>query len=461
MQNSIDCGSTRIKISIKTYGDDNPKTVVIVENNGEPMTRDILVNKLLSLGESGKDFKGSVGGFGKAKEILYFAHDGYQITSGVWEVRGAGAGYDLVASPGNFHGTISTVTWDGNRADYLRNEFTRFIELAGTGKRVAYTVNGEAVTPKLKAGRLERTLAHDGTPWAEVWTSRNEAKLLVVRIGGVPMFRTNIDYKGAVIIDLLGGSSERLTSNRDGLRYPYSDQLNEFITTVAVDRQTAFKLEKPIYTRYAGDKLRRPRAGTVSLEDAIIGWVTAARSEPPQSKGGAGIIVQVQAQVDARQASLLGHEFIMKNCVRKSVPKEFDPDGPAFSGHARWLVKAWAGCLLELYDLHQIDGPFSVGFVLSEDCVAQCETNSDYGTVYYLNPCVVSKRASKRRYNKAKRFEIVASAAHEFIHGAMDESYHGEDFASKFTDVMATVMKNNRRFARHLGQPRPPGPTPL
>ena len=90
MQNSIDCGSTAIDIKIIEVPDDDC-TLVVVRNDGEPMTREILVGKLLSLGSSGKDFQGAVGGFGKAKEILYFAHRSYAIASGLCRVSGSGA----------------------------------------------------------------------------------------------------------------------------------------------------------------------------------------------------------------------------------------------------------------------------------------------------------------------------------------------------------------------------------
>ena len=66
-QNSIDCGSRQISIDI-TYA--NGKTTLTISNDGEPMTEQILTEKLLSLGSSGKGFAGTVGGFGKAKELL-------------------------------------------------------------------------------------------------------------------------------------------------------------------------------------------------------------------------------------------------------------------------------------------------------------------------------------------------------------------------------------------------------
>src|SRR5262245_20842128 len=76
MQNSIDCGSDRIEISVI---ETNGSTILSVVNNGDPMTEDILVNKLLCLGGSGKNFQDAVGGFGKAKELLYCCHAGYSI----------------------------------------------------------------------------------------------------------------------------------------------------------------------------------------------------------------------------------------------------------------------------------------------------------------------------------------------------------------------------------------------
>src|SRR5436190_799274 len=105
LQNSLDCGSALIDIKIHEYPDDN-HTMAVVMNNGEPMTREILVGKLLSLGSSGKDFHGgTVGGFGKAKEILYFAHKQYAIHSGWCRLSGSGAGYNIETAFQHLMGT--------------------------------------------------------------------------------------------------------------------------------------------------------------------------------------------------------------------------------------------------------------------------------------------------------------------------------------------------------------------
>jgi hypothetical protein len=154
--------------------------------------------------------------------------------------------------------------------------------------------------------------------------------------------------------------------------------------------------------------------------------------------------------MDAPKAGILGHEFIVKNCVRKLVPPQYDPDDLAFSDYAHWLVKAWSGCLLELHALHEVNDWFSVGFVFSEGVAAESEHSPTYGQVYYLNPCFVTRKGFTRRFKKESRFQIVSAAAHEFVHGALNESYHGEDYATRLTEVMALIMKHYRKFARHV-----------
>ena len=106
---------------------------------------------------------------------------------------------------------------------------------------------------------------------------------------------------------------------------------------------------------------------------------------------------------------------------------------------------------MELHRLHGIGKPFSVGFIHVEDLIAEVECgHADFGLVYYLNTVVVGKRRSTCRYAKRNRHDILATAAHEFVHGGLDVGYHGETFAGRITEVMGLVMKYSKRFTRHL-----------
>jgi hypothetical protein len=445
LQNSIDCGSTAIDITIaEDAGDDS--TVVIVRNDGEAMTEEILVGKLLSLGSSGKDFQGAVGGFGKAKEILYFAHKFYTIASGYCRLNGSGAGYNLEDGP-FLHGTRSAVTWDGLVADALREQFRRFIALCDR-REVGFTLDGELVKPEIPRFRYLRSLEHEGSEWAHLSIHGFEENLFVVRIAGIPMFVERTDFKRTIVLELQGNSGERLTANRDSLRYPYSTRFRDLITQMTVDRRSALKVEKPVYTRYGGPKLKVPSndAAKKSIDDIAVECVTAARTTPD---AGGGIMVLPQGRVEA-STSLLSFAFINKNCVNRKIPREFDPLDLKFSDHAQWVAKAWSGCMLELHALLNVDHEFTVGFVFSDDAEAEYEKSAAYGRVYYLNPCVIGKKSIRHRYKKTDRGQIAAVAAHEFVHGGLDCPYHGEDYANWLTEVMGKVLNHWRRFARHF-----------
>lgn len=409
------------------------------------MTRVILVDKLLSLGSSGEDFQGAVGGFGKAKEILYFAHQSYTINSGEWRVSGSGAGYNIEERNTHLHGRRSAVTWKGLVADRLCASFRRFIALCDR-RGVGFTLDGEFLKPEITRFRCLRPLECEGKEWAHLGVTRFEENLMLVRIAGIPMFAEASSCRQSIVLELQGDSGERLTANRDSLRHPYSTRFRDLVTQMAVDRRSALKLEKPVYTRYGGPKLQRPTPAHADEAPAGTLLVAASTAAPDAD---CGILAVPRGRVEA-SASLLPHQFINKNCVNRKIPREFDPLGLKFSDHAHWLVRAWSGCLLELHDLHAVDHRFSVGFVFSEQVEAEFEKSPEYGIVYYLNPCVIAKRSIRRRWKQADRGQIAALAAHEFVHGGLGLSYHSEDFANRLTDVMGVVLNHGRRFARHF-----------
>src|SRR5271165_7546110 len=111
--------------------------------------------------------------------------------------------------------------------------------------------------------------------------------------------------------------------------------------------------------------------------------------------------------------------------------------------------------LKRLYELHDLEGAFSIGFIFDEDCRAECEQSSEYGLVYYLSPAEIVKnqkfnsRSFKARFSSAwtSRFEIMSLAAHEFVHGAFGIGPHTEDFAAKLTDVMTVMLTNIKDFS--------------
>lgn len=473
-QNCIDCGSTKISVSCD---EESGMTRLAVINNGTPMDEDILINKLLSLGSSGKNFEGeNTGGFGKAKEILYFCHANYQIHSGSLLVDGVGAAYDLRTDCAFFPGTMSIITIEGSHSTELLKEIGRFIGY--TQWDGSFEVNGVEKKGELWKGSPRRDLG-----FAKVYTNRSFRYLMIVRMNGTPMFTKGISLDRCVIVELKGKSDEVLMSNRDGLVEPYSSELSDFVTELAVDKRSALKNRRrgPRYIQYRGKKMCHQRvldvAQVVDLA-ATAARVADAVAGTPAEPTTAGVAVSLdpptppsyreEVETGGRSAArdvptgtyrpsrvaTLGTNFILKNETDLKIPAYYDPGSGEFSDYSRKLVRIWGRLMVEMHRLFDVEDEFSIGFIFDDGDEVSTEAeheNGDFGRVYYLNPCVVVEqnhtysKSFKKRFKLTERDRLVMIALHEFVHG-LGLGWHDERYANKLTDMAAKVMKERKRF---------------
>ena len=483
-QNGIDCGSSVINVEIVEA---DGSTVIKVANDGEPMTEEVLVDKLLCLGGSGKNFDNTTGGFGKAKEILYFCHRSYTIRSGHLRVDGSGASYDLETDE-YIDGTCSWIEIDGYHKDELLKQIRIFCDVgqwSGT-----FIVNGEQMTASLRKGSPRRDLG-----FGKVYTNRSYKYRMIVRINGIPMFITSTSLDRCVIVELKGQSDEVMTSNRDGLVSPYRGELSDFVTVLAVDKRSALKDRRrgPRYTEYRGTKLCHRQAldvaGVVEAEpeieprseypgdvpaeepvriineDGVVSGVDVAGDvevhDPVMHESGtshrgraAAYAAEPSRPEPRRQVATLGTNFVVKNETDLKVPAYYDPGSGEFSSYSHKLVRIWGRIMLEMHRLFDREAEFSIGFIFDEGDTgateAECE-NGDYGLVYYLNPCEVVEqnwscsKSFRKRFKLTERDRLISIGLHEFIH-ACGYDWHDESYANKLTDMMAIVMKHRRRF---------------
>ena len=451
LQNSMDSGATKIDVTITENGDN---TTIVFENDGNPMTETTLVDKLLALGESGKEFVGTAGGFGKAKILLYMSHQSYIICTGTLEVVGCGGEYTLRRDLPYFHGTRSVVTLAGNEISQLSNAFRRFANMAQWSGTL--TLNGKVLETNFRKGYHRRDFE-----WAQIYTNQQFQNLLIVRIDGQPMFTRYCSWKGCVLIELTGNSGERLVATRDRLNYVYQNELDKFVDALSVDTKSALRSLEAEYRLYHGSKVRPAKKNTL-VHDIVLqkGQKTAAFLAPVAATAAApasygGVHTAVLSRDEDRTVSI-GPEFILKSTTGLVTPGYYMP-GDQFSKYSVCLVKAWAHTLKHLYELMELEGEFSVGFILDEESLAEHEQSSEYGKVYYLSPASIVKnqrfnsRSYKARYSSAwtNRFEIISLAIHEFVHGAYNIGAHSEDFASKLTEITAVVMTNLKDFAQY------------
>lgn len=485
MQNSIDCGSQNIEIQLdeQVNQDEQPETIMTVKNDGQPMTEEILLGKLLSLGGSGKNFTaGSVGGFGKAKEILYFCHRSYSIRTGTLLVEGAGATFQLCKDMEKFDGTDSFIVLEGHVKSRLEDElrkFAKYAQWSGTLK-----LNGATLVCDLAKGSRRRDLG-----FGIVYTNKSTENKLVVRIGGIPMFVEYCGHNRCVVVELAGTSSDVLTSNRDGMVRPFNSQLQSFITELAVDKRSALRdkgQSGPQYRRYAGRKLKHEKVqeGVVSKRSGLLQElvqphfvVAAHQGIPPQviqegSCEGVSIGEVPDIEPGANEAlnqgvgmhsldygsaepaprkevATLGDEFVIKNESGLQVPAYFMPDSDEFSTYSRKLIRVWGRLMLTLHRVFDLEAEFGLGFIFDDSTEAEYE-DGDYGKLYFLNPATIVEQTSgsrsfKKRFKLTERNRLLSIAVHEFVHG-MGFGYHGEEYANKLTDAMAVVMDNRGKF---------------
>jgi Histidine kinase-, DNA gyrase B-, and HSP90-like ATPase len=440
-QNSMDCGSSRIDVMIQRQG---ANTQITVSNDGSPMTEDILINKFLTLGGSAKE--SGVGGFGKAKEVLICCHLSWSIRTGILFAEGAGGDYQLTIGLDPQHGTTTTVLMEGDEVDRLIAMFQRFASLAQW--KGILTVNGQVFATDLRKGSPRREYE-----WGKVYTNQQHSNLLVVRIGGQPMFTRNIRFKGCVLVELTGTSGQRLVASRDRLQYRYADELDELLNELAVDTRSALRQQRAEYKRFLGEKVKAEGKRPQAQPGLDVAALVQTLVQPEPGSQPAGSVRSVAVSRENRSVSI-GPEFICKQCAGMETPAYYLP-GDQFSSYAKGLVKAWVLTLKKLYELHDLEGSFSVGFIFDEDVRAECEESSAYGLVYYLSPAAIVKnqkfgsRSFKARFSSAwtNRFEIMSLAAHEFVHGAFGIGQHNEDFAAKLTEVVGVMMAHVREFS--------------
>lgn len=458
MQNCIDsprCNKVDVQMN---WGAQTNQTVVTVTNNGEPMTEDTLLNKFLALGESGKRFQdGATGGFGKAKEILCFAHQKWDIKTGSLRATGHGGDYDL-AEQEHFHGTETTVWMGGDQVEPLIRWFNQFAQTAQWSGTL--TVNGIVRETNLKKGSKRREF-----PWGVIYTNQSIPNTLVCRVNGIPMFTKWTAFKGTVIVELVGQSSDVLTSNRDGLKWNPSCELDQLIAEIQTNRTKAFQDKtKTTKVRFPGYKLaglRQYGSETPGVSHEVEVGVGEPVKIPAYSMAVAlsDLTPESRANLRAKPEEseevqrFFRPEFFLKSDVEGVIPNRFMPD--TFSANSMRLVSNWVNLLLELASLTGLDRKFAIGFIFSQDNLASCEKENGEWVVY-VNPAILAMEPGKARqfktrwkFSAAGNWELLATAVHEFAHleGYMD---HDEDYAVRITDLMTLVLQNRTRFSRHF-----------
>jgi hypothetical protein len=441
LQNCID--APRCKNSWFNVTEEDGYTIVTWGNDGKHMDLETIENKLFALGGTGKGFEGTVGGFGKAKTLLYFAQESYEIITGNLHVKGRGGDY-TVTTTSDVANTMSKVKIKGLFADSLRAHAERFVSLAQWSGNIR--LEGDLRSPDLRKGKHRRSLT-----FGEVYTNNHEKQLLVVRINGIPMFTRSTQLDRCVVLELSGSSVDRLTSNRDGLLGKFSAELDSFLTELAVDRRSALSPTRQTREFFGDTRVaclfETQPAKEESVTEASDSAETLQESSAPLRHVLFGSSANLAASPTCSNARRGVGEmrFVVYNKMSRRIPKRFLP-GESMQPHARKLADTWRKIMIELHRIAKVSASFSIGFVFddaTEDATLAQHELHENESIYYINPVLPN---FKKRFSAKDKDLLILVAAHEFVHGQYGLRFHDEDFASRLTFFAAEVMQNRRQF---------------
>lgn len=247
VQNAADAGAARVHLGTVTNEDGT--VTAFCEDNAGGMSKEVLFGKFLVMGGTTKTAGDTVGGFGKAKELILLPWLEWEVKSGEYAVRAPEGGAAWKSSTGNrFHGTrVSARQPAGNHTtieaamEFLQRSWFENI-------RFTLTKDGEIIPFERKQMyNVSRAEPLRSLPDMDIYFQEGERRSIAwVRVGGLFMFSRWTDtLPGQLVVELKGSSIKTLTSNRDGFaRHDIARQLDGYLNEVAKDTTSALKKKK-------------------------------------------------------------------------------------------------------------------------------------------------------------------------------------------------------------------------
>lgn len=443
LQNSIDAGARSIMIDISKSGS---RCVCQIADDGCGMTRKVIEDKFFVLGETTKEDEDSVGGFGRARILTCFAMEEYSFSTGNLSVTGSGADYEIIEKPDQLvDGCDFRIAIGDKDEDDMRDGLVHVLSRSQLDCDV--TINGERWTNWMHRLRQTRDLDCGGV---YVNKSQPSNSRIIVRVKGLFMFGIYTTSTAQVIVEIDPKKSRKvLTVNRDGMHSDYQENVEKFLTEIAVDRQSALRSKPRHTTLFRGTGFFTASGKVVRhAERRNAGYVPASR---PVDKVTHEVIEGASYCADL--PSIYINDDATKPKVRKVIPN-FNPKNWTHAikrtrgTEQKWrkgatylkLLMVWKTCCEEavraLLEDEKEGFSWLVGWSFCDDRLAECCPIED-GSAYALclNPVDENGNLRYKVSSRADRMALMALAKHEVAH--VRKSLHDEDYSSVHTDIDA------------------------
>lgn len=461
-QNSVDAGANLIEV------DSSPSDRRInVIDNGCGMDYDTIKNKLLVLGGSKKEI-GSVGAFGKAKEILFFSWERYRIRTQDLLVYGEGANYTIERVNDWQDGTICSIwIWNSEDFDDIVSSFdyvARWFQV-----RSKIVVNGDTVETGLRRGVKVRSMK-----WADIYLDESlKSYQMAVRIEGQWMFNEWLsagDEIGKIVLEVHGESIEVLTSNRDSLKGEYNRRFKDLVAEFVTETKSALEPEKvKVREKFTGTgKVQVSKTEAIQKVAEYI--VELSDSEMQESEVVVDAVIDAlhetnitsvdmdRVEETAKRGSYWDHEdrfafigfqpdFHVVYDQGSSTDRELK--GILHRPSIRNLANSWVEILKQIMLDIQVYQEFHVGFNFSaKECASYEKVDGEH--YFYLNPNLLLNDCEGNpvwyRNRRLLQEDLILKGIHEITHIFYDS--HTEGFTLKSEWIRARTWKSWRIYPK-------------
>jgi len=460
LQNSIDAGSTVINISLKDMFNKTYSTLVTFDDNGTGFDANVRDNIFFNLGRTNKGQEGDIGGFGKARVLVCFSQNNYQIISQDWRVTGEGGSYDIHSN--SYYKGCNVIVDVDAEIDDMHTALYQYLQLSQLNCDVY--VNGDKWDKWCHRRRYTDSLS-----FGRIYVNKsggNHSGYLIVRVDGVPMFTRYIGIKPQIVVEIDADKSrEVLLSNRDMLKQDYQTELDTLIKKLSTETKTGLRkstkkwITSPGRSRVTVRKRNLVKENSVPLEmDNKIIYADLSHKDKYASKDKIGMkmfgpekmkFIPMPPVDDTVLSSIILLETDNPK-VRKVFPR-YDVNKWGEGGNRKKLLRQWTiVCNFAIQELLKHKEKETLtwrpGFVFSDYAAAKHVSFSD--NIFLLNPVDKDGKIVYGLRDKKSWTKMIILACHEVAH--VEEGYHDESFVSLSEHLIQEVLYKRDEVFRSL-----------
>jgi hypothetical protein len=441
-QNSFDAGATAIHFDFQSQHINNePCISLTVTDDGKGMNLETCENKLLTLGGSDKN-NNDIGGYGVAKQILYFAWSRWEIKSQDYKIEGVGCQYEIIENQPWINGVSSTIYIEETENFKPQRQIENYLTLCETN--VPTFVNGVLFANKSVRGEMIREL-----DWGTLYKNKNDSSAYIsVRVNGMFMFYryASSELGCALTLELNGDTREMLSSNRDGLTEKYCSGFSQLVNELSVNPISGTKLKNEIILKkfigqgltFVGAKLKNITAnyGTTQLPNNSTAVFPKSNQPITQNVSGQHFRQTVHEE------TLTDMPDIMVRSIGE-LPKSYIPK--FWSLKTKSTLALWHIIIKQIFIDNSISKSFGIGITLDSNVMAEYLYHD--GTDYLLvNPEKWRTSMPKLSGNKWLMVqELKQRAIHEIAH-MITSSGHNENFILQAEELEANTWPNEHIY---------------